>query len=144
MGLPLRPLGMQPSRLAAGISAWFPINQSYWLCILLAASVLGPLINAQELDERAIRVAYVFNLTKCCGMATRRKSVSCGLCRRWPYGRSTGEDASRKDQRLPTQFMALCFLPAEEDLDQCDIVYFAASSTKKVHKTLDHLRDEMC
>ena len=42
----------------------FRIKRTYLLCAVLAASLLGPLHQLRELDERAIKVAYVFNLTK--------------------------------------------------------------------------------
>src|SRR5215467_3977322 len=34
------------------------------LCALLTAALLAPVLNAQLRDERSVKVAYVFNLTK--------------------------------------------------------------------------------
>jgi hypothetical protein len=50
--------------LPAGVEVGPLPKLAGWFCALLAASLLAPLLNAQVHDERAIKVAYVFNLTK--------------------------------------------------------------------------------
>jgi hypothetical protein len=134
----MRTFGMPPLRLAARSSAWIRTKRSYWLCVLLAVSLLGPFINSQELDERAIRVAYVFNLTKYVEWPRAGKQLIVGFVGEGPMGEALEKMLAGKtsDSRLIRVVLA----PSEEYLDQCDVVYVAGSSTKKVHETLDHLR----
>jgi hypothetical protein len=136
----LRPLGMGPSRLAARITAWFRIKRSHWFCVLLAASLLGPFMNSQELDERAIKVAYVFNLTKYVEWPRAGNQLVIGFIGDGPMGEALEKMLAGKtsDSRL----IRVVLSRSEEDLDQCDVVYVAISSTKKIHETLDHLRNK--
>jgi hypothetical protein len=136
----MRPLGMRPSRLAAKLTSWFRIKRTYRLCVLLAASLLGPFMNSQELDERAIRVAYVFNLTKFVEWPRADNQLVVGFLGDGPMGEALEKMLAGKtsDSRL----IRVVLSPSEEELDQCDVVYVATSSTKKVHETLDHLRNK--
>ena len=45
-------------------------------------------------------------------------------------------------QASDSRLIRVVLSPSDEDLDQCDVVYVATSSTRKVHETLDRLRNK--
>src|SRR6202044_3659054 len=108
------------------------INRSCWLCVLLVATLLGPFMNSQELDERTIRVAYVFNLTKYVEWPRAGNQLVIGFVGDGPMGEALEKMLAGKasDSRL----IRVVLSPSEEDLDQCDVVYVATSSGKKVRE----------
>ena len=136
----MHPLGVRPSRLAAKIATWTRVNRFYWLWVLLTASLLGPFMNAQDLDERAIRVAYVFNLTKYVEWPRAGNQLVVCFTGDGPMGEALEKMLAGKtsDSRL----IRVVLSPNEESLDQCDVIYVAISSSKKVKETLDHLRNK--
>lgn len=136
----MHPLGIWPSHLAAKISDWTRGNQFYWLWVLLAASLLRPFMNAQELDERAIRVAYIFNLTKY--VEWPRAGNQLAVC--FVGDGSMGEALEKMlaGKTSDSRLIRVVISPSEQDFDQCDVIYVAYSSSKKVHETLDHLHNK--
>jgi hypothetical protein len=136
----MHPLSMGPSRIAAKITAWIRVNQFCWLCVLLAPSLLGPFTNAQELDEGAIRVAYVFNLTKYVEWPRAGNELVVGFVGDGPMGEALEKMLAGKTSG--SRLIRVVLSPNEEDLVQCDVIYVAFSSPKKVHETLDHLRNK--
>jgi hypothetical protein len=115
-------------------------NEFCWLWVLLAASLLGPCVNAQQLDENAIRVAYVFNLTKYVEWPRAGNQLVVGVVGDGPMGEALEKMLSGKtsDSRL----IRVVLSPNDEDLEQCDVIYVAHSSPKKVRAMLDHLRNK--
>ena len=132
--------GMRPSRLAAESAEWVRVYQFYWLWVLLAALLFGPLIGAQELDERTIRVAYVFNLTKYVEWTRASNQLVIGVVGDGPMGEALEKMLAGKtsDSRL----IRVVLSPNEEDLAQCDVIYVTSASPKRVQETLDHLRNK--
>jgi YfiR/HmsC-like len=130
----------RPSRIAARTAAWFRIKRSYRLCVLLAALLLGPLMNSQELDERAIKVAYVFNLTKYVEWPRVGNQLVIGFIGDGPMGEAL--EKMLAGQASDSRLIRVVLSPSDEELDQCDVVYVATSSPKKVRETLDRLRNK--
>jgi hypothetical protein len=97
-------------------------------------------MNAQDLDERAIRVAYVFNLTKYVEWPRAGNQLVVCFVGDGPMGEALEKMLAGKtsDSRL----IRVVLSPNEESLDQCDVIYVAISSSKKVKETLDHLRNK--
>jgi hypothetical protein len=97
-------------------------------------------MNAQELDERAIRVSYVFNLTKY--VEWPRAGNQLVVC--FVGDGSMGEALEKMlaGKTSGSRLIRVVLSPNEEDLDQCDVIYVAYSSSKKVHEVLDHLRNK--
>jgi hypothetical protein len=97
-------------------------------------------MNAQDLDERAIRVAYVFNLTKYVEWPRAGNQLVVCFTGDGPMGEALEKMLAGKtsDSRL----IRVVLSPNEESLDQCDVIYVAISSSKKVNDTLGHLRNK--
>ena len=133
-------IGMRPLRFAAKIGAWICASQFCWLWVLLAVSLLSPLLRAQELDERAIRVACVFNLTKYVEWPRAGNQLVIGFVGDGPMGETLEKMLAGKtsDSRL----IRVVLSPNEQDLDHCDVIYVAYSSPKQVRTTLDLLRNK--
>jgi YfiR/HmsC-like len=132
--------GIRPSPIAAKTGAHIRAKQFCWLCFLLAGSLFAPCVSAQELDEHAIRVAYVFNLTKYVEWPRAGNQLVVCFVGDGPMGEALEKMLAGKtsDSRL----IRVVLSPSEEDFDQCDVAYVASSSSKKVHETLDHLRNK--
>jgi hypothetical protein len=132
--------GMRSSRISAKAAVLIRVSQLYWLCVLLAASLPAPFLNAQELDERAIRVAYVFNLTKYVEWSRDGNELIVCFVGDGPMGEALEKMLAGKssDSRL----IRVVLSPNDQGLDQCDVIYVAYSSSKKVHETLDHFRNK--
>jgi uncharacterized protein DUF4154 len=133
-------LGIRPSRIASEVAAHIRAKQFWWLCVLLASSLFAPFVSTQELDESVIRVAYVFNLTKYVEWPRAGNQLVVGFIGDGPMGEALEKMLAGKtsDSRL----IRVVLSPSEEDLDHCDLVYISTSSAKKVHETLDHLRNK--
>jgi hypothetical protein len=136
----MHPLSMRPSRLAARIDEWIRVHHFYWLWVLLAAPLLGLFMNAQELDESTIRVAYVFNLTKYVEWPRAGNQLVIGFVGDGPMGEALEKMLTGKTSG--SRLIRVVLSPNDQDLDQCDVVYVAYSSPKKVRSTLDHLRNK--
>jgi len=136
----LHPPGMRLSCLAAGIAAWTRVNKFCCLLVFLAASLLGSFLNAQELDERAIRVAYVYNLTKYVDWPSAGNQLVVCYVGDGPMGEALEKMLAGKTSE--SRLIRVVLSPNDDDLDKCDVVYVAYSSPLKVHATLDHLRNK--
>src|ERR1700722_18499483 len=118
------------SRIVSEIAAHIRAEQFWWLCVLLAGSFFAPFVSTQELDERVIRVAYVFNLTKYVEWPHVGNQLVIGFIGDGPMGEALEKMLAGKtsDSRL----IRVVLSPSEEDLDHCDLVYVSTSSAKKV------------
>ena len=131
---------IRPSRIADEIAARIPAKQFWWLCVLLASSLFASFVRAQELDERAIRVAYVFNLTKYVEWPRAGNRLVVCFVGDGPMGEALEKMLAGKtsDSRL----IQVVLSPKDEDLDQCAVIYVGDSSPQKIRATLDHLRNK--
>jgi hypothetical protein len=124
--------------LPAGVEVGPLPKLAGWFCALLAASLLAPLLNAQVHDERAIKVAYVFNLTKYVEWPHTSTQLVVGFVGDGPMGEALEKMLTGKtsDSRL----IRVVLSPQDKALEQCDVLYVAYSSPEKIHATLQRLR----
>ncbi len=113
---------------------------SCWLCGLLAAGVFVPFVNAQVLDERAIKVAYVFNLTKYVEWPHRGNQIVIGFVGDGSMGEALEKMLAGKasDARM----IRVVLSPQKEVLDQCDVLYVAYSAPNRVREVLEQLHSK--
>ncbi len=111
-----------------------------WFGAILAAALVAPLLSAQVHDERAIKVAYVFNLTKYVEWphSSNGAPLVVGFVGDGPIGDALEKMLSGKTSESRTIHVVLS--PQKETLDQCDVLYVAYSSPDKVRETLDRVR----
>jgi YfiR/HmsC-like len=106
--------------------------------IAITAFLLTPLLQAQELDERDIKAGFVFNLTKYVEWPNRGSQLIIGFVGEGPMGASLKAllDGKTSESRV----IHVVLSPADEVLDQCDVLYVGYASPKKVHEILERLR----
>lgn len=115
---------------------WYRVGRA--LVFVLALLPLLPATSAaQSPDERAVRAAYVFNLTKLVGWPPETTKLVIGFL----GSRETGEflqkmlDGKVSDSR-PIHVM---LFPSDEELQVCSMVYIAEGQSRKVRTILDKL-----
>ena len=105
---------------------------------LAAGLVLLPATGTpQAQDERAVRAAYVFNLTKLVEWPPETRQLVIGLV----GNRETGEflhkmlDGTTSESRG----IRVMLFPTDEEREKCNLVYIAESQSGKVHAIIDKL-----
>lgn len=132
---------MRPQPFAARIPSGVASIFTWLSCAFLAASLASAtIVNAQELDERAIKVAYVFNLTKYVEWPHARNQLVVGFVGDGPMGEALEKMLTGKTSN--SRLIRVVLSPKDEALEQCDLVYFAYSSPKRVHAALGQLRNK--
>ena len=107
----------------------------------LSAFVMLALVPAfpQSLDERAVRAAYVFNITKMVEWPPGNDRLIIGF-----FGaRQTGEILRKMLEGKISQSKPIYFLPLPSDteLPKCSLVYFADSGDPKLHSAIRKLEN---
>ena len=95
-------------------------------------------MNAQVHDERTIKVAYVFNLTKYVEWPHSRSQLVVGFVGDGPMGEALEKILTGKSS--VSRLIRVVLSPPQETLEQCDVLYVAFTSPEKVHQTLERLR----
>lgn len=104
--------------------------------LLLAAFAAVALltVSAQERDERAVRVAYLYNLIKFVDWPSPQTDLLIG----YVGSPATGEtlfkslDGHKNDART----LHVVLSPSDQMLDKCGIIYFGDASAEEIRKTL--------
>jgi hypothetical protein len=112
-------------------SLWVPLLA--FLCVCLVPSER---LHAQQ-DERAVRAAYVFSLTKYVVWPNRRNQLVIGVVGDGDMGPILkqvldGKKSDGKDIRIAIH-------PSEAELHDCDILYVADSSPAEIHSILHRI-----
>jgi hypothetical protein len=110
------------------------------LCALLLPTILFLPLRSQELDERAIKVAYIFNLTKYVEWPHAGNQLVVGFVGDGPMGEALEKMLSGKT--TGARSIRVVLSPKDDVLNQCDVVYIDYSSPKKTRATLDQLRSK--
>jgi TonB family protein len=119
------------------------MNQARWSLGLNLAWALGLVVLIpticwpQSQDERAVRAAYVFNLTKLVEWPAGKNELQIGF-----YGSSETGEFLRKmldGRSSESRQIHMILFPSDDELQKCSIVYIADSQQTKVRATLDKL-----
>lgn len=114
-------------------------HHSVW-CVLLAFVLLslfsGGLLWGQQ-DERAVRAAFVFNLTKYVSWPQTHERLMIGVIGDGDMGPVLKQllDGKVSDGRRITVVMH----PSDADLHECDLLYLAEPSPAKIRSILDRV-----
>src|ERR1017187_5628133 len=134
----MHPRGTRYCRLAVpdiGATA----NGLIWCLFTLVALLYpAPLLNGQDLDESAIKVAYIFNLTKYVEWPHAGNQLVVGFVGDGPMGEALEKMLNGKTSGSKV----IQVVRSPKPLEQCDVVYVAYTSPKKIHATLDQLHDK--
>ena len=138
-GSATHPPGVGPFRLAVSLFGGTATSLVLWLFPLLAILHFASPLNAQDLDERAIKVAYVFNLTKYVEWPHAGNTLVIGFVGDGSMGEALEKMLSGKTSG--SRVIQVVLSQKSEALDQCDVLYVANSTPKKIRATLDQLHN---
>lgn len=115
--------------------SWCAIRRVRSAGLLVLVALLPAVSAAQSEDERAVRAAFVFNVSRYVEWPGEKKELVIGFI----GTRDTGEFLQkmldgRKSESRPIHVM---LFPSDDELSQCSILYIAESQAKKTHNTLD-------
>ena len=93
---------------------------------------------AQMRDERAVKAAFVFNLTKYVEWPQASNELVIGFVGEGPMGETLERMlAGRSSESRPIRVV---LYPPDEELERCSILYIADSAPSKVRAILDRVR----
>jgi hypothetical protein len=103
-------------------------------------SLLAPCLSAQVQDERAVKAAYVFNLTKYVEWPHPNPELTIGFVGEGPMGETLQKVLDGKTSEARP--IRVILSPSDEQLQRCNILYIAQSSPKKIRAAVDKVRNK--
>jgi len=107
---------------------------------LSLVSLFAPLLSAQLQDEGAVKAAFVFNLTKYVEWPHPSQDLTIGFIGDGPMGETLQKMLDGKTSE--SRPVRVLLYPSDERLEQCNILFIAQSSPKKIRATLDKVRNK--
>jgi hypothetical protein len=97
-------------------------------------------MQAQERDERDIKAAFVFNLTKYVEWPHPGGQLVIGFVGEGPMGTSLERllDGKSSESRL----IHVVLSPGDDNLEQCDVLYIGDASPSRVREILERVRNK--
>jgi len=119
---------------------WPPLIPFSLACALGLLALLPSVSGSQSQDERAVRAAYVFNLSRYVEWPSEKKELVIGFI----GPRDTGEFLlkmldGKKSESRPIHVM---LFPSDDELPRCSMLYIADSQAKKIRATLEKVEDK--
>ncbi len=116
-------------------------NSAWWVLMAVVPLLLlsGGLLRAQE-DERAVRAAFVFNLTKYVSWPQPHNRLVLGVIGQGSMGPVLKQvlDGKVSDGRR----IVVVMHPSEAELRDCDVLYVEESSPATIRSIFDHIRSQ--
>jgi hypothetical protein len=109
-----------------------------WACALSLAPLFATPSLAQVRDERAVKVAFVFNLTKYVEWPRATNELVIGFVGDATMGEILQKMLAGKSSESRPIHVLLS--PSDEQLEQCNVVYIADSSPKEILAALNKVR----
>ena len=94
--------------------------------------------SAQARDERAVKVALVFNLTKYVEWSQNNSSLVIGFVGEGSMGELLQKVLEGKSSDSRPIHVVLS--PSDEELKKCNVIYFGDAQPRKVRATLERVR----
>jgi hypothetical protein len=105
--------------------------------VCLAAPLTASVSQAQVHDEYAVKAAFVYNLTKYVEWPQARNQLVVAVMGEGPMPDMLKQMLDKKTSESRSIHVVLS--PSEEELQHCDILYIANSSSKQLRATLDEI-----
>ena len=110
------------------------------VCAVGLGSLFAPPLCAQLRDERAVKAAFVFNLTKYVEWPHPNQELTIAFIGDGAMGGMLQKMLDGKiSESRPIHIVPS---PSDEQLQHCDILYIAQSSAKKIHAAVDKVRNK--
>lgn len=127
------------SRIGQGCrSRSFPFTGAVFIFSLL--SLFAPVLQAQSRDERAVRTAFVFNLTKYVEWPQPTDELVIGFVGDRATGKTLQEMLDGKTSE--SRPIHVLLNPSGEELKRCNMLYVADSSPPVIRAALGKLADK--
>ncbi len=107
-------------------------------CVLAIVSLIAMPSSAQVRDERAVKVALVYNLTKYVEWPQSNNALVIGFVGEGSMGEVLQKVLEGKSSE--SRVIHVVLFPNDEELKKCNILYIAEASPKKVRAALDKAR----
>ena len=130
--------GTRSSRSSPRVLSLILLHHACLLGLWLAALGLPRCTPAQVLDQRALKAAYVFNLTKYVEWPQPSRELLVGFVGDGPMGESLEKLLSGKASE--SRQIRVLLSPKDEALEKCEILYVAYASSKRTQEILQQLR----
>lgn len=122
-----------PRRTTRSVRIW----QAGLGCLLALTALSGCTAYAQPLDENQVKAAFVFNLTKFVDWPHAGKDLTIGFVGDGPMGNVLQEMLSGK--LSGSRPIRVVLSPSEETLRECDVVFLAYGSSRKLREAIGDL-----
>jgi hypothetical protein len=108
------------------------------VCAVAVVSLVMAPAAAQVRDERAVKVALVYNLTKYVEWSKTANALN--ICFSGEGGMGEMLQKVLEGKSSESRPIHLVLFPSDEELKKCNILYIVETSPKKVRATLDKVR----
>ena len=95
---------------------------------------------AQERDERTLKSAFVFNLTKYVEWPSPKDGLAICFVGEGPMGESL--ETLLQGKSSESRVIHVVLFPKDDSIDQCDVLYIGNAAPKKVRSVLDRIRSK--
>jgi hypothetical protein len=111
----------------------------YLVVALLLIASCPSTLRAQLQDERTVRAAYVFNLTKYVDWPTSDREFTIGVVGEG----SMGETLKKllEGRKTGDRLIRVVLSPNEVELESCSMLYFAQSASKRIQPAIEIVRN---
>lgn len=111
--------------------------------VVVAAILIAPLssiLHAQLQDERTVRAAFVFNLTKYVEWPSSDRDFTIGVV----GDGSMGETLKKllEGRKTGDRMIRVILSPNEDEINSCSMLYFVQSPSKKIQSAMGRVRDK--
>jgi len=114
-------------------------NRALWFTLwtMLVLAVLPATQGRAQQDERAVRAAFVFNLTKYVSWPADKKRLVIGVVDEGSMGSVLKQILEKKVSS--GREISIVVRPSEAELRDCDVVYFSESSAARIQSYLNRI-----
>ena len=117
------------------------VNLATLACVACALlSLLAPFLSAELQDERAVKAAFVFNLTKYVEWPHPIQELTIGFVGEGSMGETLKKVLDGKSSE--SRPIRVLLFPTDEQLQHCNLVYIAEPSPKKIRAALDKVQNK--
>lgn len=120
------------------------LHRSRLICGVVATAILiaplSSILHAQLQDERTVRAAFVFNLTKYVEWPASDGEFTIGVVGDGSMGETLKKllDGRKAGDRV----IRVLLSPAQDELNSCSMLYFVQSPSKKIQTAMGRVRDK--
>lgn len=115
-----------------------PALRELWSALAITAILICGHASPQVQDERTVKAAFVFNLTKYVEWPKTGKELRIGVVGEGPMGDTLKRllEGRKSEDRL----IHVLVWPTDQEIDSCAMLYFTQSPAKQTQSKMDRVR----